>query len=218
MEIYTTEAQQVEALIKWWRDNGKAVIAGFVIGLGAIFGWREWQAHLTAEAIKASGSFQEMATKAKLGETKSAQELGESLISQSEDSAYATFAALTLARFAAADNRIADAKGYLEWILDQSDQAEFKHIARLRLARLMLAEGDIAEAEAAIDGIDAGEFLGAYEEIRGDILLAQGKPQEARSAYLQALNGTNSTASDRSILQLKLDDLGQSSRQAADEQ
>ena len=66
MEIYTTEEEQVEALKKWWRENGKAVIAGFIIGFGAIFGWREWQAHVTEEAQKASRQFQEMAIQGKV--------------------------------------------------------------------------------------------------------------------------------------------------------
>lgn len=218
VEIYTTEEEQVEALKKWWRENGKAVIAGVIIGFGAIFSWREWQAHVTEEAQKASRQFQEMAIQAKQGQSKTAHELGESIIDQFESSAYATLAAFSLARMATEDDRITDAKGYLMSILEQSNQSEFQHIARLRLARLLLAEGDSADAEAMIDGVDVGQFLGTYQELRGDILVAQGKPYQARAAYLQALASTDASASDRSILQLKLDDLGQLAAPEADEQ
>ena len=37
MELYDTEEQQVEAIKDWWKENGKAVIFGAVIGLGGLF-------------------------------------------------------------------------------------------------------------------------------------------------------------------------------------
>ncbi|PAR85254.1 YfgM family protein, partial [Vibrio cholerae] len=43
MELYDTEEQQVEAIKDWWKENGKAVIFGAVIGLGGLFGWRYYQ-------------------------------------------------------------------------------------------------------------------------------------------------------------------------------
>ena len=43
MELYDTEEQQVEAIKDWWKENGKAVALGAVVGLGGIFGWRYYQ-------------------------------------------------------------------------------------------------------------------------------------------------------------------------------
>ncbi|MGU3844696.1 YfgM family protein, partial [Vibrio diabolicus] len=43
MELYDTEEQQVEAIKDWWKENGKAVIIGAVVGLGGLFGWRYYQ-------------------------------------------------------------------------------------------------------------------------------------------------------------------------------
>ena len=36
MDIYQTEDEQVEALKKWWEENGKSVIFGLCIGVVAI--------------------------------------------------------------------------------------------------------------------------------------------------------------------------------------
>ena len=43
MELYDSEEQQVEAIKDWWKENGKAVVLGVVVGLGGLFGWRYYQ-------------------------------------------------------------------------------------------------------------------------------------------------------------------------------
>ena len=42
MEGLEDEREQVEALKKWWRDNGRSVIIGLVIGFGTLIGSRLW--------------------------------------------------------------------------------------------------------------------------------------------------------------------------------
>ena len=34
MDVYKTEEEQVEAIKKWWQENGKSIIAGVVIAAG----------------------------------------------------------------------------------------------------------------------------------------------------------------------------------------
>ena len=43
MEVYETEEQQVEAVKKWWKENGVSLIVGVVMGLSAIAGWKYYQ-------------------------------------------------------------------------------------------------------------------------------------------------------------------------------
>ena len=64
MDGYTTEDEQVEVLKRWWNENGKSAIFGIVLGLGAIFGWREWQGHVSIQAETASQLYQEALTAA----------------------------------------------------------------------------------------------------------------------------------------------------------
>ena len=45
MEPYNTEEEQVEALRRWWDENGRSTIAAIVIALAAGFGWQAWQKH-----------------------------------------------------------------------------------------------------------------------------------------------------------------------------
>ena len=56
---YETEEQQVEALKKWWAENGKSVILGVGIGAFAIFGWQGWNKHQLSKARQASDGYQQ---------------------------------------------------------------------------------------------------------------------------------------------------------------
>ena len=42
MSAYLEEEEQIEAIRNWWKENGRSVIAGAVLGLAAIFGWQGW--------------------------------------------------------------------------------------------------------------------------------------------------------------------------------
>ncbi|WP_025553346.1 YfgM family protein, partial [Vibrio parahaemolyticus] len=57
MELYDTEEQQVEAIKDWWKENGKAVIIGAVVGLGGLFGWRYYQDTVIQASETASQSY-----------------------------------------------------------------------------------------------------------------------------------------------------------------
>ena len=53
MENYDSEQEQVEDIKKWWKENGRSVIAGLVIGLGGMVGWKSWdQAWFTRRSMK----------------------------------------------------------------------------------------------------------------------------------------------------------------------
>ena len=50
MAEFETEDQQLEALRKWWQENGRGVLVGVVLGLGAVGGWRGWVYYTEARA------------------------------------------------------------------------------------------------------------------------------------------------------------------------
>ena len=52
-----TEEEQVEALKKWWDDNGTQLLVGIVVVLAGVFGYRTWESNtqLAAEAAVQAG-------------------------------------------------------------------------------------------------------------------------------------------------------------------
>jgi predicted negative regulator of RcsB-dependent stress response len=211
LDVYRTEEEQIAAIRDWWRQNGKPIIAGVIIGAGAVFGWRAWEAHVEALAQEASERYQKILIEVRAGPQEKLfviRDQADALIRDYPRTPYAGFAALMLARLAAEAGDTAEAARRLEWVIDHFGSEPLGHLARLRLLRLLVADQRHAEALALIDKTSPGEFGAQYEELRGDILLAQGKISEARAAYQRALNLTDPAASGRNLLELKADNLG----------
>ncbi|VAX10693.1 hypothetical protein MNBD_GAMMA26-2427 [hydrothermal vent metagenome] len=204
MTAYQTEEEQVEALKRWWQENGKATIAGAVLGLGGIFGWQVWQQQQQSAAVQASNQYQELSVAINQGAIESAAKQAEILISERGDSAYAVFAALGMAGQRLMQGDAAVAKGQLRWALVNSKDDGIRQIARLRLARLLLSEGDAAGAAGLVAEAGTDSFAGELAQLRGDIALVNGDGDAARKAYQDALN---SSVGNTELVQMKLDDL-----------
>lgn len=208
MEIYTTEEQQVEAIKKWWHDNKWSVIGGVAIGIAALAGGRAWMDSKNTFAEAASAEYQVMLEQIASGANEEASTHGAQLLGQFADTPYAALAALAMARIKLDEGDSVAASSHLRWALDNTDQAPVKHEARLRLARVLLADNKADEALALLNGVDTGSYAPAYDQLKGDIYVAQGQPDAARSAYQSALAAMAPTAAGRGLLQMKLDDLG----------
>jgi len=103
-------------------------------------------------------------------------------------STYAQFSALHLARIAVNEGDLATAESELRWVLGRADKgSDSAQLAQLRLARVLASGDDAQQALTILDSTDPGAYASAYQVARGDILLSQGRSDEARQAYSSAL-------------------------------
>ncbi|MFC1602738.1 YfgM family protein [Pseudomonadota bacterium] len=204
MSAYQSDEEQVEALKKWWQENGKAAIAGVVLGVGGIFGWQAWTQHQTTIAEQTSAQFQQLGMAINTGNKDSAAKQAELLISKHGKSAYAQFAALSMARQHLEQGDVAAAQKQLAWAIANSSEPAIKQIARLRLARIKLSEGDVAGAAKLVNEASKDAFAGEFAQLRGDIALANNDKETARKSYQEALENN---VSNTELVQMKLDDL-----------
>ncbi|MET0027537.1 MAG: tetratricopeptide repeat protein [Candidatus Thiodiazotropha sp.] len=203
MSVYETEEEQVEAIKKWWKENGTSVVAGLVLGLSGVFGWQAWGSYQERIGAEASVGFNQMLTAVQGGDTESAQKQAELLEKNYDGTAYAVFGGLAEARLMLEGDDRAAAKAKLESVIKQADDPSLVRLARLNLARVLLDEGAYDEASKLVAD-DAGAFQGEYAVLRGDIALAKGDKAAAAEAYTQAMT---EDVGDRALLQMKLDDL-----------
>ncbi|MEM6998683.1 MAG: tetratricopeptide repeat protein [Pseudomonadota bacterium] len=208
MSEYRTDEEQAEALKKWWNENGRFIIAGIVIGISAIFGWRGYNNHLLQQAEAASTLYEQMIIASRTNDSENVDVYANRILDEYASTSYAIFANLMLAKQSAETGNLNEAENYLNWVLENSSQEEFKHVARLRLTRVFIAADKLDDASKTLDIKNTGEFTSRYEELRGDIFVKQDKTEEAREAYEQALANSTSAENDQAILQMKLDDLG----------
>lgn len=205
MAIYDTEEEQVEALKRWWKENGTSTIAGLVVGIALILGWNYWQSHKKEQAAQASALYDQLLTATDAGNKESAEKLAERTKEQFGTTKYALYSGLVQAKLKVQQGDLAAAKQILEGLAAKSDD-ELSHIARIRLVRLMLATGEHEQGLQVINEVDPASSSGfsvTYDELLGDLYVALDRRAEARTAYQNALrNGSQSP-----LLQLKIDDL-----------
>lgn len=209
MDVYTTEEEQVEAIKKWWHENKWSLLGGVAIGVSALVGGRAWLDNQQVYAETASASYQMMQEQMSAGHIANASTQGGQLLGQFADTPYASLAALLMAKIKLDAGDAAAASSHLRWALDNTDEDAVRHEARLRLARLLLADAKYDEALGLLNIADAAVYNASYEQLKGDVHVAAGQIESARTAYNRALTSMAPSARGRELLQMKLDNLGQ---------
>ena len=214
MADHITEEEQIEALKRWWDENGKQIMLAIVLTVGGYFGWQAWTDHLDDQTAAASLVYQEMLDNMgavapgdalDAGKQTEISQLAETLKQDYSNTQYAFYAALIKAKLAVESADLSAANTELRWAMDNADEAVNENIARLRLARVEAAAGNLDAALQLVQGVDAGEMKSAFDEAKGDFYQQQGNSGAAYSAYEAAMMGVdagNSSASQ--LLQLKI--------------
>ncbi|MFW1474838.1 YfgM family protein [Vibrio parahaemolyticus] len=202
MELYDTEEQQVEAIKDWWKENGKAVIIGAVVGLGGLFGWRYYQDTVIQASETASQSYTTaMNTLQEKGVD--AQSDVHAFIESNEVKEYSVLAALQLAKAQVEAKDFAAALEQLKWAQSNTKDAALSPLISYRIARIETEMGNFDAANTELGKVTDTAWAGRIAELRGDIALRQGDKDAAYAAYTEAQQAADASPT----LQMKLDDL-----------
>lgn len=204
---YTTEEEQLEALRRWWHDNGRAVIAGVVIAVAAVVGWQQWTSWQERSALQASARYNALNTAVAEGRADAVEQALEALRTDSGDSPYAVLGSLAAAKYFAGRGDLEAARAQLDWARNNATSDPLRQVARLRLAEVRHALGDSKGALAALKPVSEGPFAARYQELRGDLLVALGRREEAVEAYRAALDSDPGGPRSQYV-RVKLNDLG----------
>ncbi|KAA6183309.1 tetratricopeptide repeat protein [Thiohalocapsa marina] len=200
-----TDEEKVEAIKKWWKANGVSVVAGVVIGLGAVFGWRGWVSYQTGVAQQASIAFEQLLATAATGQVEATELQAGSIVDDFGGTPYAMFADLALARTRADAGDLPGAALALEAAIGRAPEPALARLAALRLARVLIADDQLERAADVIDQHDDdAAFAADFAALRGDIALRQGRADAARTAYRAAIDGG---AGNSRLIELKLENL-----------
>lgn len=199
------EQERIAAIQHWWEDNAKivyAAVAALVLSVGGWRGWQYWSAVRTAEAAALAGEIAKVR-----GDAKKTADVAQAVIEKYPDSFFASEAALASAQVSFEAGDLAGAQSRLEWAMEHGRE-EHRGVARIRLAAVLLDLGKHAEALKVLDGNKDESWAAMAADLRGDILFAQGRNDEARAAYKLALDKSDARSPLRSLTELKLGALG----------
>ena len=133
MEVYNTEEEQVQAIKKWWKDNATSLIAGIVIGVLVLGGYRYWTESKQNQAQQASVIYSEI-----LSSATNRVENGEILKTDYSGTPYAALAALLLAKDNVIANEIDKAVVQLKWVVENNHDSGIQHIDGLHFDHLRI--------------------------------------------------------------------------------
>ena len=222
MALDAAEEENIEALKKWWDENGKPLLFFAIFVIGGYGAWLLWQNSQATDAETASDLYEEVLSLAisepglPVTEQESLRilELFDQLKVDYSGSVYALYGALFAAQQLVNANDLDAAEDSLQWVLDNQQNGLFRQTdegliltTNLRLGRVILAKGESERALNLVNGIDPKAFEAGFAELRGDIYVTMGRIVDARDAYITA----QQAGSSNDGLRMKLDDLADGS-------
>jgi predicted negative regulator of RcsB-dependent stress response len=202
------EQDQIDELKAWWKENRRVVILTVTVFVVAIAGVQAWRYHQQSQAQQAAelyGALQQLVPE---NNAKKIREAAAALIDKFSSTAYAPRAALIAAKVNYQAGDAQSAKAQLQWVIDHAAEDELQDIARLRLAGMLLDEKNYTQTLQLLEAKHSPAYDAFYLDLKGDVLLAQGKPAEARGAYQAAFDKIDKKSNYRDLIQIKLDALG----------
>ena len=206
MSHYDDE-DQAQRVKQWWKENWKALAAGLLLGLGSIVGWDQYKAHEHQRAIEAARMFDDLKGALVSNQLEEATAIADKLKAEFAKTPYAAQAQLRLAQYAVENGRFDEALPALAWVAANADDKALRPLARLRQARVLSQQGKFDDALKLLDDQVDASYTALMQELRGDILLAQGNRKGARESFEKALQTSDAAAANRETLQRKIDDL-----------
>jgi predicted negative regulator of RcsB-dependent stress response len=210
------EHEQGERVRQWLRQNGASIVLGIGAGIAALAGWNYWQNAQREHTAKAQLEFQSLLEAETRGDAAAVEKAAATLRGEFAKTPYGALAALNQARDALRKGDHAAAEAALEWARGaRVGVPALAELVELRLAQVKLAKG---EAQAVLDvlaRIKDGQYKGPAAELRGDALVALGRPEEARAAYEDALAALDQGSPQRDFVVMKRDDIGATPAQSA---
>lgn len=201
MEHLSTEEEQIEAIKKFWKENGIAIVVGAVLGLGGLWGWRAYNDHVLSSQEIASDKYNDVMENIS-GDNKDLT-AASTFINDNSDTSYAVLTSLQLAKAAVDVKDFPEAKKQLQWVIANSKEESIVALSSIRLARVQNEEQDFDAALASLDAVTLDAFKAQVLAVKGDILVNKGELAEAQQSYSEAL----ALEENNNLLQMKIDDL-----------
>jgi predicted negative regulator of RcsB-dependent stress response len=201
------EQEQIANFKAFWNRFGNLISWVLIIALLGYAGYNYWNSHQRGQAAEASGLYDELVNAAQANDAAKVKRITGDIESKYGSTAYGPMAALTAAKAAFDASDLKTAKEQLQWAIDHGND-EYKSVARLRLSGVLLDEKAYDQALALLNGDFLPQFAADVQDRKGDVLVAQNKLAEARTAYQTALDKMEKNHPGRQIVQIKLDAIG----------
>ena len=201
------EQEQLDEFKAWWAKNGKMVSSIVLVGVLTYVGWQGYHFWIAKKSTEASNIYQTLIT-TEPSKLESIKTQTTQLTSDYSVTPYAGRAAVFLAKTQYAAKDTEGATQQLNWAIEHAKESSVKAIAALELAGIQYEKKDYAAAKKTLDGIQDKGYLGLKDNLLGDVLLAEGKTEDAKKAFVEALKYLDPQGRLFQLTKQKLESLG----------
>ncbi|MCD8524672.1 MAG: tetratricopeptide repeat protein [Gammaproteobacteria bacterium] len=203
--VYKTEEEQIEDLKRWIKSYGPSILAGIVLAIVCLYGWRYWNSYQHDRAVSASTLYQHVV---EAYQTNS-QDVLATVLSQLQEhyphSPYTQYALFIQAKISVDAEDYSGADAALSWVVEHTRDRSIESIARLRLGAIQTAEHYEEAAIQTLEKIDQHSFKGLALIKIGDAYHALGNEEKAKQAYMAASQLLPDASNTMPTLGVKLD-------------
>jgi predicted negative regulator of RcsB-dependent stress response len=206
------EQEQLDQLKAFWKQYGNLITWSVTIVLAGFAAWNGWNLWQRDQASKAGAMFDELERAAQAGDAERSGRVFADLKERFPRTTYTEHAALLAAKVQADRGQTDVALATLTWLADSGSDDALRCLAHLRAAGLLMDkkqyDAALSQLDTAAQGKGATEFDALLNDRRGDVLLAQGKKDEARKAFEAAYKAIDEKLEYRRLIDAKLTALG----------
>lgn len=202
------EQEQLDQLKAFWKRYGNLLTWVLIAVLGAYAAWNGWNWWQRDQAGKSSAMFDQLDKAVQAGDVDQAGRVFADLRDRYPRTAFTEQGGLLAAKLQAEKGKTDAALQTLAWVGANAAEAEYQTVAKMRAAGILLDQKKYDEALKQLDAATAPEFVALAQDRRGDVLLAQGKKDDAKAAYAKAWAAMDPKVDYRRLIEAKLTSLG----------
>ena len=202
------EQEQLDQLKHFWAQYGNLITWALIVVLGGFAAWNGWNWWQRSQSVKAAALYDEIERGAQARDVAKTERALADIKDQFGGTTFAAQGALLAAQSLFEAGKADGAKAALSWVADSASDDSFRAVARLRLAGVHLEAKAYDEALKVLLSPMPEAYAALAADRRGDVLMAQGKADEAKTEYKKAWDSMNERTEYRQLVQVKLASLG----------
>jgi predicted negative regulator of RcsB-dependent stress response len=202
------EQEQLDQLKHFWAQYGNLITWALIVVLGGFAAWNGWNWWQRSQSIKAAALYDEIERAADARDAEKIERALADMKDQFGGTSFAVQGAMLAAQSLFEAGKPDGAKAALSWVADSGSDDSYKAVARLRLAGVHLQAQAYDEALKVLEAPMPEAYVALAADRRGDVLMAQGKTEEAKAQYQKAWDTMSDRTEYRQLVQVKLAALG----------
>jgi len=207
-QLNLEEQEQLDSLKAFWNKQGNLITWTLILVLGGFAAWNGWNYWQREQGLKAGAMFEDLDRAAAAGDAEKTALVFADMQKRYPKVPITQQGGLTAAKLQVDKGQADAAKASLTWVAQNGAEEEMRSIARLRLAAVLADAQQFDEALKVLDAANSPEFVALVADRRGDVLMAQGKTNDARSAWQAAYAAMDAKVDYRRLIEAKLTSIG----------